>query len=70
MLAFDEANNLRYGPASAYATVLFVYVVIVAILFVKLLGADVVGEAKARKKDKEKKVGNPPVNAVLGTVHA
>jgi multiple sugar transport system permease protein len=50
MLAFDEASNVRYGPAAAYATVLFIYVVIVAIVFVKLLGADVVGEARTRRK--------------------
>jgi multiple sugar transport system permease protein len=70
MLAFDEANNLRYGPAAAYATVLFVYVVVVAIVFVKLLGADVVGEAKARKKEKEKKAATQPGAGVLGTVNA
>jgi multiple sugar transport system permease protein len=50
MLAYDEANNLRYGPAAAYATVLFIYVVLVAFVFVKLLGADVVGEAKTQRK--------------------
>src|SRR5262245_5854930 len=51
MLAQDEATNLRYGPAAAYATVLFVYVVIVAFVFVKLLGADVIGEARTRRKE-------------------
>jgi multiple sugar transport system permease protein len=51
MLAQDEATNLRYGPAAAYATVLFVYVVIVAFVFVKLLGADVIGEARTRQKE-------------------
>jgi multiple sugar transport system permease protein len=50
MLAFDEASNVRYGPAAAYATVLFLYVVIIAFVFVKLLGADVVGEARAKKR--------------------
>lgn len=50
MLAFREATNLRYGPAAAYATLLFIFVVIVAFVFVKLLGADVIGEARTRKK--------------------
>jgi multiple sugar transport system permease protein len=50
MLAFDEAGNVRYGPAAAYATVLFVYVVVIALVFVKLLGADIIGEAKAKRK--------------------
>lgn len=50
MLAFDEANQLRYGPAAAYATLLFLYVVVIAFVFVKLLGADVVGEARVRAK--------------------
>ncbi|TCC27698.1 carbohydrate ABC transporter permease [Kribbella speibonae] len=49
MLAFDEASNTRFGPAAAYATVLFLYVAVVAYLFVKILGADVIGEARAKK---------------------
>lgn len=48
MLAYDEAFNTRYGPAAAYATVLFLYVAAVAYAFVKILGADVIGEARAK----------------------
>nr|WP_042180346.1 sugar ABC transporter permease [Kibdelosporangium sp. MJ126-NF4]CEL14341.1 Maltose/maltodextrin ABC transporter, permease protein MalF [Kibdelosporangium sp. MJ126-NF4]CTQ88708.1 Maltose/maltodextrin ABC transporter, permease protein MalF [Kibdelosporangium sp. MJ126-NF4] len=48
MLAWDEASNLRFGPAAAYATVLFVYIAVAALVFVKLLGADVIGEARDR----------------------
>lgn len=51
MLAQDEAQNLRIGPAAAYAVVLFVYVALVAYGFVKLLGADVLGEARTRAKE-------------------
>jgi multiple sugar transport system permease protein len=51
MLAVDDANQLRYGPAAAYATILFVYVAIVAYIFVKLLGADLIGEARERGKE-------------------
>lgn len=43
MLAWDEANQLRYGEASAYSIILFLFVAAVAIVFVKLLGADVTG---------------------------
>jgi multiple sugar transport system permease protein len=50
MLAFDEAKELRYGPAAAYATVLFIYVAIVAYIFIKLLGADLIGEARERTR--------------------
>ncbi|GAA4517849.1 sugar ABC transporter permease [Actinoallomurus oryzae] len=46
MIAYDEATNLRYGPAAAYATVLFVYVAVVAYAFVKLLGADIIGDMR------------------------
>jgi multiple sugar transport system permease protein len=60
MLAQDEATNLRYGPAAAYATVLFVYVVIVAFVFVKLLGADVVGEARTRRKEDKDRAARAP----------
>jgi multiple sugar transport system permease protein len=49
MLAYDEASNVRFGPAAAYATVLFLYVAVVAYLFVKILGADVIGEARVKK---------------------
>jgi multiple sugar transport system permease protein len=55
MLAFDEANNLRYGPASAYATILFVYVAVVAYAFVKLLGADVIGQMRQQSKPSPKR---------------
>jgi multiple sugar transport system permease protein len=51
MLAQEEAANLRIGPAAAYAVILFVYVALVAYAFVKLLGADVLGEARARAKE-------------------
>lgn len=50
MLAFDEASQTRYGPAAAYSTMLFVYVAIVAFMFVKLLGADVIGAARSQRK--------------------
>ncbi len=49
MLAFDEATNLRYGAAAAYATVLFFYVAIVAYAFVKLLGADILGQVREKR---------------------
>jgi multiple sugar transport system permease protein len=48
--AFDEMSNLRYGPASAYATLLFLYVVIIAFVFVRVLGADVIGSRVGGKK--------------------
>ncbi|MFM9372652.1 carbohydrate ABC transporter permease [Streptomyces sp. Da 82-17] len=44
MLAQDEASNVRFGPAAAYAVILFVYVFLIALAFVRLLGADVVGD--------------------------
>ncbi len=56
MLAHDEATNVRYGPGAAYAVLLFLFVFLVAFTFVKVLGADVVGDAapptsrKARRK--------------------
>nr|WP_203589945.1 sugar ABC transporter permease [Streptomyces sp. SID13031] len=61
MLAYDEAFNTRYGPAAAYATLLFIYVAVVAFAFVKLLGADVVGDvAKPKKKKKSSGDAAPP----------
>ena len=59
MLAFEQARNLRYGPAAAYATVLFLYVAIIAYIFVKLLGADLIGEARERSRA-ERRRGRKP----------
>ncbi|MFI9009219.1 carbohydrate ABC transporter permease [Actinosynnema sp. NPDC053489] len=50
MVAFDEASSLRFGPAAAYATILFAYVAITALVFVRLLGADVIGAARERAR--------------------
>ncbi|WP_408608908.1 carbohydrate ABC transporter permease [Desertihabitans aurantiacus] len=57
MFAYEEANQTRYGPAAAYSIVLFLYIVLIAYLFVRLLGADVVGdeESKALKEQRRRK---------------
>ncbi|MBO2448818.1 sugar ABC transporter permease [Actinomadura barringtoniae] len=53
MISWFESNNLRYGSAAAYATILFVYIALISYLFVKLLGADIIGQARqVRKKGK------------------
>ncbi|MFF4954925.1 carbohydrate ABC transporter permease [Streptomyces chattanoogensis] len=44
MLAQDQAANVRFGPAAAYAVILFLYVFLIALAFVRLLGANVVGD--------------------------
>ncbi|MCW2859534.1 MAG: sugar transporter, permease component [Actinoallomurus sp.] len=49
MIAYNEATNLRYGPAAAYATILFLYVAAVAYAFVKLLGADIIGDMRQKR---------------------
>jgi multiple sugar transport system permease protein len=48
MLAWTEANQVRYGPAAAYAVILFLYVVVIAFVFVKILGADLLGERRRK----------------------
>ncbi|MFE0186792.1 carbohydrate ABC transporter permease [Streptomyces sp. NPDC058989] len=47
MLAQDQAANVRFGPAAAYAVILFVYVFLIALAFVRLLGANVVADDDA-----------------------
>ena len=59
MLAFEQARNLRYGPAAAYATLLFLYVAIIAYVFVKLLGADLIGEARERSRAERRRKATP-----------
>ena len=59
ILAQQESVNTRYGPAAAYAVLLFIYLVILAYAFIKLLGADVIGDGapKRTKGRKKSKVG-------------
>src|SRR5512132_999825 len=58
VFAYQEASQSRYGPAAAYAIILFLYVLLVAFLFVRILGAEVIGDADVQKKKKKK--GEPP----------
>ena len=57
IFAYNEATQTRYGPAAAYAIVLFLYVLLVAFLFVKVLGADVIGDSGMPKKKKKRRGG-------------
>jgi multiple sugar transport system permease protein len=76
IFSYLEATQNRYGPAAAYAIVLFVYVLLVAFVFVRVLGADVIGDSAPPKK-KKKKGGddaipdniNPEAMAMAGGAH-
>jgi multiple sugar transport system permease protein len=50
ILAYNEMNETKFGPAAAYATVLFIYVAVVAFVFVRVLGADIVGRGVGRTR--------------------
>ncbi|WP_231619052.1 carbohydrate ABC transporter permease [Nonomuraea sp. SBT364] len=50
-LIWDEATRVHYGPASAYGTALFAYIAVIAFVFVKLLGADLLSDVRARRKE-------------------
>jgi len=58
MLAFSDAQAQRYGSAAAYSVMLFLLIVVIAFLFIRLLGADLVSDPEvkamneARKKQK------------------
>jgi ABC-type sugar transport system permease subunit len=62
IFAYQEATQERYGPSAAYAIVLFIYVLLVAFLFVRILGADVIGDADVPKKKKKKGDGGADQN--------
>lgn len=49
ILAWYEMGNLRFGPAAAYAMVLFFYIAAVAFVFVRVLGADLVGRGMGKQ---------------------
>ena len=67
ILAFLENNATRFEPAAAYAVLLFLYVVLVAYAFVKLLGADVIGEAEKDPQAAKGQRGLRPI--ARGTHH-
>lgn len=62
MFAYVEANAVRYGPAAAYSIILFAYIMLIAFLFVKFLGADVVGdeEVKAVREGRKRRARLKP----------
>jgi len=68
VFSYQEAAQTRYGPAAAYAIILFIYVLVVAYLFVRVLGADVIGEAAPKKPKKRKKDEAPPELAARETM--
>ncbi len=55
MFAYQEARNLRYGPAAAYSIILFLYLMVIAYLFVSLLGADVIGDEELKAVTAQRK---------------
>lgn len=55
MFAYQEMNATRYGTAASYSIVLFLYIVLVAFLFVRLLGADVVGDEELKAINAQRK---------------
>jgi hypothetical protein len=61
VFVYQETTQSRYGSAAAYAIILFLYVLLVAFVFVRILGADVVGDSGMPKKKKKK--GEPPPDA-------
>ena len=55
MFAYQEMNATRYGTAASYSIVLFLYIVLIAFLFVRLLGADVVGDEELKAVNAQRK---------------
>ncbi|WP_326595135.1 carbohydrate ABC transporter permease [Streptomyces sp. NBC_01803] len=68
MLAQNEAANVRFGPGAAYAVILFLYVLLVALAFVRLLGANLLGDgasgaSPAGRRKWRRRVGRSEVTA-------
>ena len=70
IFAYQEATQSRYGPAAAYSIILFLYVLLVAFLFVKLGGADLIGDSGVPKKKKKKKGDDEGVGPAPNTAGA
>jgi hypothetical protein len=56
VFSYQEAIAVRYGGAAAYSIILFIYVLLIAYVFVRVLGADLIGEAGPPKKKKKKQI--------------
>ncbi|MGD8193754.1 carbohydrate ABC transporter permease [Herbiconiux sp. P18] len=56
ILAWDESNQLQYGTASAFAIILLIYVGLIAYVFIRVLGADVVGDSDENAAKKATKL--------------
>jgi multiple sugar transport system permease protein len=74
IFSYLEATQQRYGPAAAYSIILFIYVLLVAFIFVKVLGADVIGDSAPKKKKKKKgepdaKSAQVPALEMMGGAH-
>jgi len=74
VFSYQEAVAVRYGSAAAYSIILFIYVLLVAYLFVKVLGADVIGDSapkksKKKKKDQEAETAQVPALEQVGGAH-
>lgn len=55
IFAYQEARSQRYGSAAAYSILLFLLICLVAFLFIKLLGAEVVNDPEALAKTEQRK---------------
>lgn len=56
MFAYVEADASRYGSAAAYSILLFLYIMLIAFLFVRILGADVINDPEmSALKDKKRR---------------
>jgi len=58
MLSWYQAGQSRFGEAAAYSLYLFAYICLIVLVFVRVLGADIMGTQKVeRKKAKRSKKG-------------
>ncbi|AFV90935.1 Binding-protein-dependent transport systems inner membrane component [Acidipropionibacterium acidipropionici ATCC 4875] len=58
MLSWYEAGQSRYGEAAAYSLYLFAYICLAVFVFVKVLGADIMGDQNPDKKKRKKLRGS------------
>ncbi len=67
IFSYLEATQSRYGPAAAYAIILFLYVLLIAFLFVRILGADLISDPDLKKTKKKKKTDGDASDAASPT---
>ncbi|AZZ39043.1 sugar ABC transporter permease [Acidipropionibacterium jensenii] len=71
MLSWYQAGQSRYGEAAAYSLYLFAYICLIVLVFVRVLGADIMGSQESgRNRSRKGGKGDAPASDPAGAATA